>query len=84
MMRPALTSLLVAAMLAAAPAEAAADRPQTTHKVYAGQRLQSIANRYNVSIDAIEEFAQPHFHVLVRRAYASYGARLRAPAAIGC
>jgi hypothetical protein len=35
-------------------------------------------------IDAIEEFAQPHFHVLVRRAYASYGARLRAPAAIGC
>jgi LysM repeat protein len=35
-------------------------------------------------VDAIEEFAQPHFHVLVRRAYAPYGARLRAPAAIGC
>jgi hypothetical protein len=35
-------------------------------------------------IDAIEEFAQPHFHVLVRRAYAPYGARLRASAAIGC
>jgi murein DD-endopeptidase MepM/ murein hydrolase activator NlpD len=35
-------------------------------------------------VDAIEEFAQPHFHVLVRRAYAPYGARLRTPAAIGC
>jgi hypothetical protein len=35
-------------------------------------------------VDAIEEFAQPHFHVLVFRAYARYGARLRAAAAIGC
>jgi hypothetical protein len=35
-------------------------------------------------VDAIEEFTQPHFHVLVRRAYARYGARLRAAAAIGC
>jgi LysM repeat protein len=35
-------------------------------------------------VNAIEEFAQPHFHVMVRRAYARYAARLRAPEAIGC
>ena len=35
-------------------------------------------------VDAIEEFAQPHFHVLVLRAYARYAARLRAASAIGC
>jgi len=35
-------------------------------------------------VEAIEEFAQPHFHVLVLRDYAGYGARLRAPTAIGC
>jgi hypothetical protein len=34
-------------------------------------------------VSAIEEFVQPHFHVVVFRAYARYGARLRAPAAIG-
>jgi hypothetical protein len=34
-------------------------------------------------VSAIEEFAQPHFHVMVFRAYAHYGARLRAPVAIG-
>jgi LysM repeat protein len=34
-------------------------------------------------VSAIEEFAQPHFHVLVFRAYARHGVRLRAPAAIG-
>jgi hypothetical protein len=32
---------------------------------------------------AIEEFAQPHFHVMVFRAYARHGARLRTPVAIG-
>jgi len=34
-------------------------------------------------VSAIEEFTQPHFHVMVFRAYAGYGARLRAPVAIG-
>jgi hypothetical protein len=34
-------------------------------------------------VSAIEEFAQPHFHVTVFRAYTRYAARLRAPAAIG-
>jgi murein DD-endopeptidase MepM/ murein hydrolase activator NlpD len=34
-------------------------------------------------VNAIEEFAQPHFHVMVFRAYAGHGARLRAPTAIG-
>jgi hypothetical protein len=34
-------------------------------------------------VSAIEEFAQPHFHVMVFRAYARHGARLRAPVAIG-
>lgn len=34
-------------------------------------------------VSAIEEFAQPHFHVMVFRAYGRHGARLRAPAAIG-
>jgi hypothetical protein len=34
-------------------------------------------------VSAIEEFAQPHFHVMVRRAYGRHGVRLRAPAAIG-
>lgn len=34
-------------------------------------------------VSAIEEFAQPHFHVLVFRAYARHGVQLRAPAAIG-
>ena len=35
-------------------------------------------------IDAIEEFAQPHFHVMVLRAYSRYAVRVRAPGAIGC
>ena len=34
-------------------------------------------------VSAIEEFAQPHFHVMVFRAYARHGVRLRAPVAIG-
>jgi hypothetical protein len=34
-------------------------------------------------VSAIEEFAQPHFHVMVRRAYARHGARLASPVAIG-
>jgi murein DD-endopeptidase MepM/ murein hydrolase activator NlpD len=34
-------------------------------------------------VTAIEEFAQPHFHVLVHRAYADHGARLRSPVALG-
>jgi hypothetical protein len=34
-------------------------------------------------VSAIEEFAQPHFHVMVFRAYVRHGVRLRAPAAIG-
>jgi hypothetical protein len=34
-------------------------------------------------VSAIEEFAQPHFHVMVFRVYAGYGVRLRAPVAIG-
>jgi LysM repeat protein len=34
-------------------------------------------------VSAIEEFAQPHFHVMVFRAYARHGARLRDPVAIG-
>jgi hypothetical protein len=34
-------------------------------------------------VSAIEEFAQPHFHVMVLRAYARHGVRLRAPVAIG-
>ena len=34
-------------------------------------------------VNAIEEFAQPHFHVMVFRAYAGHGARLRDPVAIG-
>jgi LysM repeat protein len=54
MVRPALASLLLAAVLAApVPVTAAADRPQTTHVVQPKQRLQSIAKRYNVSIEAI-------------------------------
>jgi hypothetical protein len=32
---------------------------------------------------AIEEFAQPHFHVMVLREYAPYGRRLRSPVSIG-
>jgi hypothetical protein len=32
---------------------------------------------------AIEEFAQPHFHVMVLREYADYARRLRSPALIG-
>jgi hypothetical protein len=32
---------------------------------------------------AIEEFAQPHFHVMVLRQYAAYSRRLRSPALIG-
>jgi hypothetical protein len=32
---------------------------------------------------AIEEFAQPHFHVMVRRQYAGYARRLRSPILIG-
>jgi hypothetical protein len=35
-------------------------------------------------VDAIEEFAQPHFHVMVLRAYTRYATRLRAVEAIGC
>jgi LysM repeat protein len=35
-------------------------------------------------VDAIEEFAQPHFHVMVLRAYSRYAVRVRAPEAIGC
>jgi hypothetical protein len=34
-------------------------------------------------VTAIEEFVQPHFHVMVFRAYARHGARLRAPVALG-
>jgi LysM repeat protein len=34
-------------------------------------------------VSAIEEFAQPHFHVMVFRAYVRHGVRLRAPVAIG-
>lgn len=34
-------------------------------------------------VSAIEEFAQPHFHVMVFRAYVRHGVRLRTPAAIG-
>jgi hypothetical protein len=34
-------------------------------------------------VSAIEEFAQPHFHVTVFRDYARYAARLRTPIAIG-
>ncbi len=34
-------------------------------------------------VSAIEEFAQPHFHVMVFRAYVRHGVRLRASAALG-
>jgi hypothetical protein len=34
-------------------------------------------------VSAIEEFAQPHFHVMVFRAYARHGSRLRSPLALG-
>jgi hypothetical protein len=32
---------------------------------------------------AIEEFVQPHFHVMVRRQYADYARRLRSSVLIG-
>lgn len=54
MLRPALTSLLLAAVLAApAPVAAAADGAPRTHVVQDKQRLQSIAKRYQVTIEAI-------------------------------
>jgi hypothetical protein len=34
-------------------------------------------------VSAIEEFAQPHFHVMVFRAYGRHAARLRSPLALG-
>ncbi len=34
-------------------------------------------------VHAVEEFRQPHFHVMVRRAYADYGRRLPSPLLIG-
>jgi LysM repeat protein len=54
MLRPALAALLLATMLATtAPVSAAADGAPQTHVVQPKQRLQSIAKRYNVSIEAI-------------------------------
>jgi len=48
--------------------------------------LRAVLRRLNARglVNAIEEFAQPHFHVMVFRAYERYAARLRAPSAIGC
>jgi hypothetical protein len=34
-------------------------------------------------LSPIEEFVQPHFHVMVFRRYASYARRLRLPVLIG-
>jgi len=34
-------------------------------------------------VHAVEELRQPHFHVLVRRAYDGYGRRLSSPLLIG-
>jgi LysM repeat protein len=54
MSRPALASLLLATVLATTvPVSAAADGAPQTHVVQPKQRLQSIAKRYNVTIEAI-------------------------------
>jgi LysM repeat protein len=54
MLRPVLASLLLAAVLSApAPVRAAAEGAPRTHVVQSGQRLQSIAKRYQISIEAI-------------------------------
>jgi LysM repeat protein len=54
MLRSAIASLLLAAALAApVPASAAAEGAARTHVVQNGQRLQSIAKRYQISIEAI-------------------------------
>jgi LysM repeat protein len=54
MLRPALKSLLLATLLAITlPVGAAADGAPQTHVVQPKQRLQSIAKRYNVTIEAI-------------------------------
>jgi LysM repeat protein len=54
MLRPALAALLLSTVLAApAPAYAEAEGAPRTHVVQNGQRLQSIAKRYQVTIEAI-------------------------------
>ncbi len=65
---------------------AAVDLSKVEHSDVEIAWLRAVFRRLNARglVDAIEEFAQPHFHVMVFRAYERYAARLRAPSAIGC
>lgn len=65
---------------------AAVDLSKVEHSDLEIAWLRAVLRRLNERglMDAIEEFAQPHFHVMVFRAYERYAARLRAPSAIGC
>jgi hypothetical protein len=64
---------------------ASVDLSKTQHSETEVQWLRAVLARLTArgAVLAIEEFAQPHFHVMVLRQYAGYAARLRSPALIG-
>ncbi len=64
---------------------ASVDLSKVEHSDYEIAWLRLVLGRLTARglVSAIEEFAQPHFHVMVFRAYGRHGARLRTPGAIG-